>query len=113
MSVFPKSGHLLLTTSMDCKVKIWETYGKRRLLRTYDGHNKGVRQTDMTQDGQHFLSASYDRFIKYWDTETGQCISRFTNRKIPYCIKFNPELDKQHLFLAGCNDKKVHISLKL
>lgn len=107
VNLYPKSGHLLLTTSMDCKIKLWETYGKRRLLRTFDGHNKGVRQTDINRDGKKFLSCSYDRFIKYWDMETGQCIARFTNRKIPYCVKFNPDESKQHFFLAGCNDKKV------
>ena len=94
---------------MDSKIKLWETYGKRRLLRTFDGHNKGVRQTDINRDGKKFLSCSYDRFIKYWDMETGQCIARFTNRKIPYCVKFNPDESKQHFFLAGCNDKKVCI----
>jgi len=107
IQLFPGTGHLLLSASMDNKLKLWETYGKRRLLRTYDGHSKGVRQTDMTLKGENFISASYDRFIKYWDTETGKCISKFTNRKIPYVVKFNPDPDKQHIFLAGCNDKKV------
>ena len=114
---------------MDGKVKIWETYGKRRMLRTYCGHNKvstpvqnesskyflytvkisfqGVRALDFTNDGKKFLTGAYDRFIKLWDTETGQCITKLTNRKIPYCLKFNPDEARQHLFLAGCNDKKV------
>lgn len=43
--------------------------------------------------------------IKLWDTETGQCIHRFTNYKTPYCVRFHPEL--QHVFLAGCADKKI------
>lgn len=51
--------------------------------------------------------SAYDRFIKLWDTETGECISRFTSRKIPYCVKFNPDEDKQHLFVAGTSDKKI------
>lgn len=37
----------------------------------------------------------------------GQCISRFTNRKVPYCVKFNPDEDKQNLFVAGMSDKKI------
>lgn len=45
--------------------------------------------------------------MKLWDTETGACISRFTSRKIPYCAKFNPDPDKQHLFVAGTSDKKI------
>lgn len=38
---------------------------------------------------------------------SGQCISRFTNRKVPYCVKFNPDEDKQNLFVAGMSDKKI------
>lgn len=50
---------------------------------------------------------AYDRYIKLWDTETGECVSRFTSRKIPYCAKFHPDEDKQHLFVAGTSDKKI------
>jgi WD40 repeat protein len=53
------------------------------------------------------LSAAYDRYIKLWDTETGKVISRFSNKKVPYCVKFNPEEEKQHLFVAGMADKKI------
>jgi pre-mRNA-processing factor 17 len=107
IELFPTSGHLVLSASMDGEVKIWETYGKRRMLRTYSGHNKGVRTLDFSRDGKQFITGSYDRFIKLWDTETGQCVTKLTNRKIPYCLKFNPDENRQHLFLAGCNDKKV------
>lgn len=37
----------------------------------------------------------------------GKCISAFSNKRIPYCVKFNPDADKQHQFLAGCSDKKI------
>lgn len=37
----------------------------------------------------------------------GQCKGRFTNKKIPYCVKFNPDEDKQNLFVAGLADKKI------
>ncbi len=53
------------------------------------------------------LISGYDRFIKLWDTETGDCISRFTNRKVAYCVKFHPEPSKQNLFVAGTSDKKI------
>ena len=39
--------------------------------------------------------------------ETGECKGRFTNKKIPYCVKFNPDEDKQNLFVAGLADKKI------
>ena len=45
--------------------------------------------------------------MKLWDTETGQCLNRFSNGKIPYVIKFHPDDDKQNNFLAGMSDKKI------
>lgn len=104
---FPKTAHLLLSASMDCRVKIWEVYNERRCVRTYYGHRQAVRDINFNNSGKHFLSAGYDRYIKLWDTETGQVISRFTSRKIPYCVKFNPDKNKQHLFVAGTSDKKI------
>lgn len=57
--------------------------------------------------GDRFISAGYDRTIKLWDTETGQCIKRFCNRKVAYCIKFNMDEERSHLFLSGMSDKKI------
>ena len=45
--------------------------------------------------------------IKLWDTETGQVKNKFTNKKVPYCVVFNREEGKDHLFLAGTSDKKI------
>ncbi|KAF9573982.1 hypothetical protein EC968_007668 [Mortierella alpina] len=104
----PKSAHLLLSGSMDSKVKLWDVYHDRRVLRTFLGHSKAVRDVTFNNDGTKFLSASYDRNMKLWDTETGQCISTFTTKKIPYVVKFNPDEDKQNVFLAGCSDHKIY-----
>ncbi|CAG8488801.1 8440_t:CDS:2 [Paraglomus brasilianum] len=105
--LFPNSAHLLLSCSLDSKIKIWDVYHDRRCLRTYIGHNKAVRDVCFSNDGRRFLSASYDKYIKLWDTETGQCIKAFTTGKLPYVVKFNPDEDKQPIFLAGCSDKKI------
>ena len=45
--------------------------------------------------------------MKLWDTETGQCLNRFSNGKIPYVVRFHPDDDKQKIFLAGMSDKKI------
>ena len=104
---FPKSAHLLLSGGMDNKVKLWEVYKQRRCVRTYTGHRQAIRDADFNNAGDQFLSTSYDRYIKLWDTETGECVNRFTNKKIGYCVKFNPDDDKQHLFVVGTSDKKI------
>ncbi|KAI8384374.1 WD40-repeat-containing domain protein [Radiomyces spectabilis] len=103
----PKSAHLLLSGGMDNKLKIWDVYHDRSLLRTMIGHTKAVRDIAFNNDGRQFLSASYDRYVKLWDTETGQCIRAFTTGKTPYCVTFNPDEDKQNIFLTGCSDKKI------
>lgn len=104
---FPKYGHLLLSASMDTKVKIWDVHGSGKCMRTYMGHSKAVRDIAFNNDGSKFLSASYDRKIKFWDTETGKVISSFSTGKIPYVVKFNPDEDKQSVLLAGMSDKKI------
>lgn len=103
----PNSAHLLLSCGADARIKLFEVYGARRLIRTYAGHGLSVRDVAFDNAGTQFLSASYDRHVKLWDTESGKCVSRFTNGKTPYCVRFNPDADKNHLFVAGMSDKKI------
>ncbi|KAK4687362.1 pre-mRNA-processing factor 17, partial [Tremellales sp. Uapishka_1] len=105
--LFPKSGHLLLSASMDTKVKLWDVYNDGNCLRTFLGHRQAVKDVTFNNKGTKFLSASYDRQIKLWDTESGKCIQAFSNGKIPNVVKFNPDGDKQNIFLAGMQDKKI------
>ncbi|KAI9841188.1 MAG: hypothetical protein M1838_003673 [Thelocarpon superellum] len=104
---FPSSGHLLLSSSADSKIKLWDVYHERELLRTFHGHAKSVSDIDFNASGGHFLSASYDRQMKLWDTEYGKCVGRFSTGKIPHVIRFNPSRQHGHEFLAGMSDKKI------
>ncbi|KAF1990293.1 WD40 repeat-like protein [Aulographum hederae CBS 113979] len=107
MRFFPDSGHLLLSASADNKIKLFDVYHQRELLRSYSGHTKSVNDIDFNNDGTEFLSASFDRQMKLWDTETGACKSRFTTGKTPHVIRFNPDPANEHLFIAGMADKKI------
>lgn len=115
-----------------------------------------IKDAQFNNSGTEFCSTSYDRYIKIWDTETGQwsnlsylyeflseiaaglrtvgpttsavgpgtqvlnkttyatmvtfageCKSRLTTGKVPFCAKYNPDDDKQHFLLTGMQDKKV------
>lgn len=107
MKLFPGSGHLLLTGSMDTKVKLWDVYNEGNCLRTFAGHGQAVKDVAFNKDGSRFLTASYDRQMKLWDTETGACLKAFTTGKRPHVVAFHPDEDKQHVFLAGMQDKKI------
>ncbi len=99
----PGTGHLLLSGSLDGTCKMWSVYGERQLRRTYSGHGAAVRCINFNADGTRFLSGGFDRFLRLWDTETGQCISTVTNRKVPYAAKFYPPNDKLFVFAASDN----------
>lgn len=105
--LFPKYAHLILSSSLDTKIKLWEVYKEKRCIMTYSGHKLGVKDVSFNDGGDKFVSASYDKYMKLWDTETGQCLQRFTNNKIAHCIKFNPDNDCAHLFLSGMSNKKI------
>ena len=102
---FPDSGHLLLSAGADGKVLLWDVYHKKELLRAYNGHNKSVSDIDFAPDGRHFMSASYDRQMKYWDTETGQCLGRFSTGATPHVVRMSPTRPNE--FIAGMGDKKI------
>ncbi|KAJ3529847.1 hypothetical protein NM208_g9578 [Fusarium decemcellulare] len=104
---FPGSGHLLLSASADTTVKIFDVYHERELLRTFSGHSKALSDICFNASGTQFLSSSYDRMIKLWDTEKGVCVSKFTTGKTPHVIKFNPDPEHANEFLAGMSDKKI------
>ncbi|KAL4400015.1 catalytic step 2 spliceosome protein [Malassezia pachydermatis] len=107
LRLFPQSGHLMLSASMDTKIKLWDVYHEGRCLRTFLGHSNAVRDVTFTNDGRQFLSAGYDCQVKLWDTETGACLQAVSFDDVPLCVRFNPDADKQHIFLAGTNDKRI------
>jgi pre-mRNA-processing factor 17 len=106
---FPDSGHLLLSASADSRIAIWDTYHDRELLRTYSGHTGSVLDIDFNPTGTQFLSASYDRYMKLWDTETGKVVNKFKYTQTPRVVRFNPS--KPHEFIAGMSKNTNKIGM--
>ncbi|WFD17993.1 hypothetical protein MCAP1_000204 [Malassezia caprae] len=107
LRLFPESGHLLLSASMDTKIKLWDVYHQGNCLRTFLGHSNAVRDITFSNDGRQFLSAGYDGQVKLWDTETGECLTAVGFEDVPVCVRFHPDADKQHIFLTGTHGKRI------
>lgn len=103
---FPKSGHLLLSASMDTTCRIWGVAeGNRKCLRVINGHSQPLRDICFNSDGSRFLTAARDRYVKLFDTETGKLISKHTSKHMPLCVKFHPS--KSGECLAGQQNKMI------
>ncbi|KAK2069189.1 hypothetical protein P8C59_003792 [Phyllachora maydis] len=105
LRLFPTSSHLGLSSGNDGLVKIFDIYHNRDVLRSYAGHAKAVCDIDFNHDGTRFLSASYDRHVKVWDTETGACLNRFSPGKTSFVARWATGAEHRHEFLVGTTKK--------
>jgi len=119
VSFFPGTGHLLLSASMDGKVKVWDcasnearSAGRRGVRRTYSGHSMGVRQARWSGDGSLFATASFDRCAKVWDTETGVCRDNLEIKGVVYCVTWAPRDDPNVVMIGGGNRKVLQWDLR-
>jgi pre-mRNA-processing factor 17 len=106
IELFPGTGHLLLSGSLDGKCKVWDVMSHRNVMRTYHGHTEAVRSIHMSNDGSQFLSSGFDRYVRLWDLETGQAVGTFSNRKMHYQVKFSP--NNNNVFLCASSDNKIY-----
>ena len=113
---FPRSGHLLFSISNDSSIRIWSTVNKnvlqtqdqnKQCIRSIYGHTQGIRDIQLTYDGLQFCTASYDRYVKIFDTETGQCLNRIRQEqgKLPNCVLYPP--NNKNGLLVGYNDRRI------
>ncbi|SCW02289.1 LAFE_0F03158g1_1 [Lachancea fermentati] len=105
LRALPTTGHLLLSGGNDNKVKLWDAYRSRELLRDYSGHSKAIRDTNFSGNAKQFISVSFDRSAKIWDTEIGVVKSRYHFSSVPNCATFHPVNDNE--FLVGLSNSEI------
>ncbi|KAK2949998.1 putative Pre-mRNA-processing factor 17 [Blattamonas nauphoetae] len=110
---FPTYGHLLASAGLaDGTIKIWDCVNRNRncirTLHTLPARPKevhGIRDFTWNLDGTRIYTASFDGFMREWDTETGTCLARYATGIVPLTVKQAP--NHPHLFLVGQKDRMI------
>ncbi len=80
------------------------------------GHSKAVRDICFNNTGTQFLSAAYDRYLKLWDSETGESFTLvFISLTNTVCWPaFFPWVrrDKDEATIRSINDNYVYINMQ-
>ncbi|CAI4056235.1 hypothetical protein N7582_000548 [Saccharomyces uvarum] len=105
LKFLPKTGHLFLSGGNDHTIKIWDFYHDRECLRDFQGHTKPIKALRFADDCLSFLSSSFDRNVKMWDTETGKVKTRLHLKSTPADVESRPT--NPHEFIVGLSNSKI------
>lgn len=111
VEMFPGSGHLILSSSLDTTLRIWSLFGDRQCIQTYIGHTNGVRDCAFNHDGSKFASICYGKHMKLWDTEKG-AIDGAVLDAVPSKLLFNPTND-QDVVVTLADNRTVQYDLRV
>ena len=71
---FDPRGTIVATISHDRTAKIWDA-ASGELLRTLEGHSKGIQRGAFSIDGTMLATGGIDRSVMIWDVRTGGLVS--------------------------------------
>ena len=73
--------------------------------RNLTGHTDWVRSLAISQEGL-LISCSYDRLIKVWNIQTGECLKTLTGHTN---IVSSLAISKEGLLISGSADKSINV----
>ncbi len=77
------------------------------LLKTFSGHEDRVTGVSITPDGRYALSGSYDKTLRLWDIEKGECVKIFSGHEDKVTsVSITPD---GKYALSGSNDKTLRL----
>jgi WD40 repeat protein/GTPase SAR1 family protein len=78
--MFSLDGTLLISTSDDQKLKLWDVESGKGIL-TFSGHVDPVNNCVLSPDGMCILSASNDNTLKLWEMKSGKEMHTYSGHK--------------------------------
>lgn len=92
--------HLLLSTSMDRTVKIWNVFSTdQSCVKTLSFHQKSVKDADWSLSGRQIISCGFDRTARVSDVEQGIELCVCEHSDLVTCVKHHPV--DCNLFVTG------------
>ncbi len=89
--VLSPDGRWLASGSQDRTIRIW-SISSGELIRTLEGHTRGINSIALSPDGQILASASDDTTIKLWQASTGELLHTLTGQNSRVLsVAFSPD----------------------
>ncbi|ETO22958.1 hypothetical protein RFI_14228 [Reticulomyxa filosa] len=111
----PDDSNTIITGSRDKTIAVWKLSkkGQKRpqiegtLVRRLNGHNHIVSAVDISADGLHALSSSWDGTIRLWNLQSGDCRHIFQGHKRDV-LSCAFSVDNRQI-VSGSMDKSVRV----
>lgn len=102
---FSYDGSILVSSSTDCTVKLWDV-NTGECLQTLQGHSNGVFSVAFTPDARIIASGSDDCSIRLWSVSTGECLKILPGTSWAKSIAFSPDAKT---LVSGGNDNTIKL----
>lgn len=106
---FSPNGNYIIGGRRDRTIRLWDVR-TGELLRTFVGHEFGLRTVTFSPDGQFIASGSHDGTVRLWETESGKQVRMFQGYTdgihFSESVHFSPD---GKLIVAGGTDGTVRL----
>jgi WD40 repeat protein len=102
---FSSDGSILVSSSTDCTVRLWNV-NTGECLQTLQGHSNGVFSVAFTPDDRIIASGSNDCSIRLWNAKSGECLKILLGSSWARSIAFSPDAK---ILVSGSNDNTIKL----
>ena len=105
-AVVGAAGETVAVGMADGRLTLYSTGGEGAALREFLGHTKSVDGLEVTADGRHLVSGSYDKTARLWGVESGDPLQTYGEAEITVAdIALSP--DEERLLIRDWGPARV------